>query len=181
MNIKPMLISEYPCFTDFVGKQKYVFIQPKLDGWRAIYDKRENKLYTRSGEEIKTLPHINTAMQQATKKISARYVDGEIYKHGYRLSKIQSGIKKGDTNLQFHVFDFVLCWEPYLKRSKLLSKIIQNESVKTIENHVISPVKIDGYYQEFLLNKYEGAIVRVDGIGYEQKRSENILKIKPVY
>lgn len=176
-----MLISEYPSFSDFIGKQKYVFIQPKLDGWRAIYDKRENKLYTRSGQEIKTLPHINAALREATKKISARYIDGEIYRHGLSLTKIQSGIKKGNTDLQFHVFDFIMSNESYSKRSKLLSKIIQNQSVKIIANQTVSPVKIDKYYQEFLANKYEGAIIRVDGIGYEQRRSQNIFKIKPVY
>lgn len=180
MNIKPMLISEYPYFTDYINKQSYVFIQPKLDGWRAIYDKQENKFYTRNGNEIKTLPHLNESAKIAFKNINSRYIDGEIYKHGMTLGEIQSGIKSGNKDLEFHVFDFIKS-ESYSKRSKLLSKIKQSEHIKIIKNIVSSPAKIMAIYQQFIDDGCEGAIVRIDGIIYEQKRSENIFKIKPVY
>ncbi len=60
----PMLVSELPGHMNRINAAPYVFVQPKLDGHCCMANTRTRKIYTRSGHEITTLPHINTALPQ---------------------------------------------------------------------------------------------------------------------
>ena len=174
----PMLVSEIPGHRDRIMSQDYVFVQPKLDGWRIMGNTRTRKIYTRSGREITTLPHINAALPVD----GPEWLDGELWKAGANCDDVQSMVKRGDPSLEFHVFDCVSVGG-FGYRMKRISDIAFNDIIKivpTIEVPASQKGKhIKEVYKTFLSASYEGIIIRLDGHGYEHGRSLNVFKMKP--
>lgn len=174
--MKPMLLTEYPDKIDLINKQEYVFIQPKLDGWRGMINTKTGQIFSREGKEI-SLPHI-------TKEILSisdlpEWIDGELYVHGFTLGQIQSMIRKADERIEFHCFDFVSD-ESFSKRFFHNNKSARiYKHIKSAETHMIKPSEIIKYYDEFISMGYEGAVIRLDNMPYQQYRSEQVIKLKP--
>jgi ATP-dependent DNA ligase len=182
----PMLVSETPGHKERIRGAGHVFVQPKLDGWRCMANTRTRKIYTRTGREITTLPHINAALPTE----GPEWLDGELYKHRVGVDKVQSMAKRGDGTLKFHVFDCVedlpfevrmqIVYEAMLSRPIITEPNWgHNETVRPVIYSKAMPFEIDRLYHRYLLHGYEGIIVRLDGVGYEHKRSVNVFKIKP--
>lgn len=106
-------------------KKKYetypCYIQPKLDGLRAMW--RDGALYSRDGirYEESILPHIFKALSRVSVPL-----DGELYCHGMRLGQINSraGINrktahKEHLKIGFHVYDYVSP-QPFSERQRIL-------------------------------------------------------------
>ena len=174
--ISPMLLSEIPGHRERIDAQPYVFVQPKLNGWRCMANTVTRRIYTRSGREITTLPHINSALPVG----GPEWLDGELYRHGWGLDKIAAGIKKGSPEIQYHVFDCVSD-EPFDIRDNINFKTCSISS-RSIVQHVkairCEPIYIKDMYKKYLSWNYEGLVIRLDGVGYEHKRSVNIFKMK---
>jgi hypothetical protein len=176
----PMLVSELAGHHNRIRSQSYVFVQPKLNGWCCMANTRTRKIYTRAGHEIKTLPHINAALPVD----GPEWLHGELYRHDSTLDEIQSMIKRGSDEIEFHVFDLVDS-EPFEARvSYLFAKYEffwngNNNPLKIVPSFKIKTDQIINYYQNFLNRNYEGIIIRLDGHGYEHHRSINVFKMKP--
>ena len=162
-----MLISEAPWYMQKINAADSVYIQPKLNGWRCVMNTRTGTLYSRNGNIINLL-HIKAPAN------SPEWIDGELYYHGVDLGTIQSMIKKQDTRIRLHVFDAITTGV-FSERWEKIKGL--NNAVQT---HKIKPSEIDRYYRDFLKAGYEGAIIRLN-TPYENKRSENIFKMKPIY
>ena len=175
----PMLVSEIPGHRDRISSEPYVFVQPKLDGWCCMANTRTRKIYTRSGREITTLPHIQAALPVD----GPEWLHGELYIHRVWLDNIQSMIKNGNLMIEFHVFDLVDAELAKARFSYLYSKWHHLSTctmpIKLVETYEIMPEQIEDYYERFLSAGYEGIIIRLDGHGYEHKRSANVFKMKP--
>ena len=106
---KPMLAHDYTKRPQSSG-----YSQPKLDGIRCIADK--NGLWTRSGKEITSCPHIWYAVEPVLRENPNMVFDGELYNHELKedFNKITSLVRKVKTTeadraeaaklVQYHVY-----------------------------------------------------------------------------
>jgi ATP-dependent DNA ligase len=137
---------------------------------------RTRKIYTRAGHEIKTLPHINAALPVD----GPEWLHGELYRHGVELNEIQSMIKRGSDEIEFHVFDCVDSGRFGHRAAIIVGTItFTGNKVKRVPTYKIMPEQIKDYYTRYLDAGYEGIIIRLDGHGYEHHRSINVFKMKP--
>lgn len=166
------------------------FVQPKLDGFRCLADRRG--LWTRNLRKIETCPHIEKALAPLFIEHPSLVIDGELYSHELKsdFGKIQSLLTKTQSNMleamevedtiRYHVYDFVSN-DPFVKRfvqgKKLLAETKFVDIVKTLRVE-----GLDHLYRKhalFVEEGYEGTIVRVSGVGYEQdKRASQLIKLK---
>lgn len=167
--VKPMLLSELGGYQTDIMRADYVFVQPKLNGWRSPFNTHTRKLYTRSMNEITTLEHIKASLPTE----GSEWLDGELYAHGFTLGEIQSMISKGDKRINLHVFD---CIDGKVFSERYVDIPVYIHNVETIK---ISPERINDYYEYFLNLGYEGMVIRLDGYGYHCHRSTAIFKMKP--
>lgn len=164
--------------------------QPKLDGMRclAVVSNGNCVLYTRSQKVISTLPHLNAEINAACLKhgITDIVIDGELYNHEDKdnFNKLMSLIKRDNphedcAHIQYHVYD-VVNDENYFERSKLLDYFIHAcEHVMSVDTVVVnSREELETFFHGALKNGYEGAMYRNPNIGYENKRSVSLLKVK---
>jgi len=134
--------------------------QPKLDGIRCIADK--NGLWTRSGKEITSCPHIWDAIGPILRRNPNMVFDGELYNHELKedFNKITSLVRKVKTTeadraeaaklVQYHVYDCYDHDQPDLtfnQRDRLFTnifllvqddKIVSSESTKSTTYEALS-------------------------------------------
>lgn len=180
--MKPMLLSEYPDHIDLVNSQEYVFIQPKLNGWRARGNTKTGEINLRNGDfwgrQI-SLPHISSELIELGKKGFPEWLDGELYKHGKTLGQIQSMIRKSSDEIEFHVFDFI--GEGGFGERFFYNKYgaFSKKNIQSVSTFLLPPNSAISQYEVFIEEGYEGAVIRLDNRPYEQYRSNQALKIKP--
>lgn len=166
--------------------KKKTFVQPKLDGLRAINSNMS--LMSRNGKPYLACPHLYQ---------DNLCLDGELYNHELKedFNKIVSLCKKqtptkeeleeSSKMVQFWTYDLpshktfserytdLVKWHRGLDDKELAKRII---IVPTYE--VTSQEEIDNYHGIFLNEGYEGTIIRIDSGQYENKRSKQLLKYK---
>ncbi len=181
--VAPMLAKVYEKESHKVDYSNPVFVQPKLDGHRAMY--KDGVLYSRGGKEI-NLQHIKEALDNLIPK--GVHVDGELYLHGLTLQEIGSLVKKPREEslaIQYHIYDIVSD-KPYSERIKMIEEIIPYTGmsnnvvlqIPTIEI-VVGSLSIADIHKHFLSLGYEGTMVRHGNKAYEAgKRSDSLLKLK---
>ena len=152
---KPMLADDYT-----KRPQSQGWSQPKLDGIRCIADK--NGLWTRSGKEITSCPHIWDAIGPILRRNPNMVFDGELYNHELKedFNKITSLVRKVKTTeadraeaaklVQYHVYDCYDHDQPDLtfnQRDRLFTnifllvqddKIVSSESTKSTTYEALS-------------------------------------------
>lgn len=187
---------------------KDIYIQPKLDGERAVafFNNNSISIYSRklsiiSGfihlrNELMLMYKLNENIQLKLGKIISLnkvYFDGELYNHGMSLQKIGSIVRKRDNStevddiLQFHIFD---CFIPgidlqFSERTEIIDKL-NIPSMKFINKvttyHIDDVDDIAGYIRTFIDEEYEGAVIRLGNglytFGYNTKRSDSCFKVK---
>lgn len=164
-----------------------VWIQPKLDGVRCLINTKTGELWSR-GHKRYYFDSISDAVVNS-KITEVDWLDGELYSHGLSLQTIASIAKKGkgdDPNKEkifFNMYDCITN-EPYSKRFNNLDKILRGiptqykKYFELVETHWIDKEEIDDYTTRFINRGYEGAMVRIQGPGYETDRSESLIKVK---
>jgi DNA ligase-1 len=180
-----------------------VFVQRKYDGVRAIArtgKDGEVELYSRTLGIYPGFISLKKQLKPILDKMPNLYLDGEIYKHGMSLQTISGfarNAKKECSKLEFHVFDsFYPPETPKGKFSSLtfsesihmLGAIIPktDKNIKVVETlRVVSEEAVFELFAKFIDEGYEGAVVRIGDsryeFGYNNKRSNGALKIKPRY
>lgn len=193
----PMLAQDYT-----KHKKKVVFpcfIQPKLDGYRMIYNTTTKTITTRQGKELPIIKQTDKLYQELSSLPGGFILDGELYVHNSPnekdvisfetlgvLRKTKNLTQEDKSNLnkiQYHVYDMIDTKLQYNNRKKELSKLITTnltmiKNVLTLE--VDSEDIIKKYHNQFVNDEgYEGTIIRsYMGMYKEKYRSFDLLKFK---
>lgn len=168
----------------------------KLDGVRCICIKKDGEahFYARSGKEFFTLDKLKKSIEDMTNDNFV--LDGEmciVNENGDEdFISIVSEIKRKNWTIEnpcYQIFDCLTLEEFYnhtgiLRHTERMSRSAINEISKgvkyttIVEQHPISTTKdFDYWVEQAAANGWEGIMIRKD-IGYEGKRSKNMLKVK---
>jgi len=186
--LQPMLAK---IFEDYADSLEYpVYIQPKLDGIRC--ENLETGLLTRNGKSILSCPHIHGDESVFTymNTVNITALDGELYNHTLKedFNKITSLVKKlkpSDEDIeeskkliQYWIYDCIVPNTKFSKRNALLKTLPNNKYWVLVPTYKCNNRnEIDTYYEKFIEEGFEGAIIRIDDV-YEHKRSKFLLKRK---
>jgi DNA ligase-1 len=184
-------------FEDHKHKIKYpVMVDKKLNGGRCITTK--DGQFTRKGEKYLTVKHLLDNLKSVFDKYPNLVLDGELYSHKFRfqLNEIMKLIRKtvhitpddlqrSNDIIEYHVYDGwgfenitqeTKCSERRDALKKILNKI---ESVYVLDyNWAKNEKDVYNIFEAHVKDGYEGSIVRVDA-KYQQKRTNDLLKVKP--
>jgi ATP-dependent DNA ligase len=171
----------YPCF-----------IQPKLDGYRMIYNTTSQTITTRQGKEFSIVKQSSKLYKELCSLPSGYILDGELYVHNNSfetlgvLRKTKNLTKEELANLdkiEYHVYDIIDTKLTYNNRKTFLHTLIDKKfgmikPVTTIE--VTSEDEITNYHQQIVnVDGYEGTMIRnYNGMYKEKYRSFDLLKYK---
>lgn len=158
------------------------FIQPKLDGVRAIY-KKDGGLFSRQGKPLNIYININ---QDKSEFI----LDGELilpksYSFQDTIKAIKNKEDKDRDKVIYWIYDLYNINNPlltYKERYILIKNIVTKNSqsnIKLISSyHVETLSSIHEYHQQFVADGYEGSIIRLDTKYDVGQRSYSLLKLK---
>lgn len=192
------LAKEYVKYIDKIDFSKQEWIaQTKFNGCRCIVTK--NGAFTRSGEKLLTIDHILNEFNPIFEKYPDAVFDGELFNYDLReqlneLIKLVrktvniklEDLEKSKQTVQYHVYDGFLTEEneknEYFSRYgdvvEVISPLKYSFEVECVS--IKSNENLNEFYNQQLNNKQEGIILRNANAIYEQKRSKNLLKYKPV-
>lgn len=189
--IVPMLAKVYEEHSMKI-KGREVAVQPKLDGGRmiAMIDRDGAvSLWTRTRKRIYSMDHIAERLSWIAQKQNWRNVilDGEAYSsvHATDFEGLMSAFRKERTTpesqkLQYWVYDMVSD-ENFKNRLGFLSDLVLvgGSMVRLVDTiFVRGEEKIFELHEKFVAEGFEGAMIRTLDRGYEQKRSDQLLKLK---
>ncbi len=183
--VSPMLAHEYN-----KQKKKIVFpcfVQPKLDGVRALIIRTNDGVEIRSRTgNIYTMPIIMDKFRTIVEAMSPRsFLDGELYTHGMEFDKISGICRRIDDHpdkalLEFHCFDYYDAADPTMPfkarleriRSLLDGEVVDTRMVGTHDDIVKA-------HDTYVTCGYEGVMVRNTMSVYRlDYRSYGLLKLK---
>lgn len=160
------------------------YIQPKLDGVRALYNYTTNTFKSRSGLPIGQGSHnILKELREATWPDGHLHLDGELYAHGLSFQNVMKLVNSNDPKLTFSVYDYAGTADPYSTRLEKIKRFflanVGLKHIKYVETLVAnSPADVKKLHDRFVSEGYEGAIVRSgDGV-YTPSRSNHLQKVK---
>jgi ATP-dependent DNA ligase len=184
----PMLASD---FQKFKHKVKYpLFIQPKLDGYRMIFNSQNKSCNSRQGKSFDAIKR--TRLYKELTSISETIIlDGELYQHGgvfehlgmLRKKKLNECDYQKLEKIEYHVYDYVDETKTYQERLDVLKTFFSKNSFKHIcfveTRTVSSENELKYQHLAFVKDNYEGSIVRTGSGKYRCKaRSQDLLKFK---
>lgn len=163
------------------------YCQRKFDGIRCLIfvDEKGIRLMSRKGVKIENMFHIEREIESLDLPVGT-ILDGELYVHGETFQTNISYIKKYQKGLteqvQFWLYDIV-SEEPFINRHVF---ILENFTGKTLTHVVLvdtynihSEEQLKEYHSQFILEGFEGTMVRWGNEGYKVGgRSSNLLKYK---
>ncbi len=172
-----------------------VRVEAKLDGLRliAVKNRGEVSLFTRSGTPIETLPKIVQAIKDL--KEDNIVLDGEVMGEDWNESAsvvMSSKSKKDDSTMRYHVFDIVdfTAWQQQVSKTHYRARLTDlqltiGDTEGTPFRYVKSTTANDEtelrqFYNECLTEGYEGVMLKRLDTPYQWKRTDAILKMKPV-
>ena len=184
--IDPMLAHK---FNEQGHKIKYpCWIQKKYDGHRCIAMIENGKctLWSRTRKPIIGVPHIIRALEKLFKTYTL-ILDGELYSHAYKsnFEEITRVVNQKTAPLpnheivEYHIYDFVHDELVYNDRLKYLQSVhwklplvcVQTELVKDEAEAMV-------WFDTFMKQGYEGAMIRNANGLYSHNRSYDLQKIK---
>ena len=190
----PMLAQDY---SKHKHKLKYpCFIQPKLDGYRMIYDTTSKTITTRQGKNFSIVKDSGLLYQELCSLPSgpSGYIlDGELYVHSDDVSfealgvlrktkKLTEEDKKNLSKIEYHVYDMIDTKLSFEKRTEKIRELLESkykmiQVVPTIK--ISSEKEIVDHHQKFVDEDYEGSMLRNGESKYlEKNRSYDLLKYK---
>jgi DNA ligase-1 len=171
-------------------------VEPKLDGLRCIAIKRNGvvTLCTRNGTVLETLPKIKETLESAP--YDNAVLDGEAMGDDWNESTsvlMSSKTKKDDSKIFYNVFDAMTLYDwvnqenndAYSERCKLVNAIIDSlppdSPVRPVEGKTVENEKeLMEFYASVMNKGYEGIMLKDMRAPYRFKRSDAIMKMKPV-
>lgn len=185
----PMLAQEYKKHSKKVKFPCY--IQPKLDGYRMIYNPETKKVTTRTGKEFTII--YGTELYNELTKFNVHF-DGELYTHNpdflfedYGVLRKQKGLtseeKEKLSMIEYHVYDILDTTLPFtIRHDKLREALdaVKTNKIKLVETkEATSEEHIEELHQMYIQNRYEGSMIRnKSGMYVPKYRSHDLLKKK---
>jgi len=181
----------YPCF-----------VQPKLDGLRCIiYKNNLGNIVTqsRTGGIFEFMGHITEELAPLLDKNPRLILDGELYTTAIPFENLAGFIKKKYTTaedmksiqqIEYHIYDLIHLDEPdmpFSERILLLSSVLKDDTKKKTYKNIKfvktcvanSHTEFYAKFQEFIVEGYEGAMLRNSFGSYKQNgRSSDLQKYK---
>ena len=172
-----------------------IYIQPKLDGYRAIAKINKNKeweLFSRNGKKYLNFDNILLALEKYGDK---RFVyDGEIMSDDFQsMQKTAFSVKNKKTigDVKYYIFDILSLNDfnqkktlnIFEKRKVLLENFSTNIKNNTDLLKVVNTIECNSWeevythHDRYIEEGYEGTIVRLNA-PYEFKRTDSLMKIK---
>ena len=177
-------------------KGKKISCQPKFDGHRRLihltFDKATQ--YTRKGDVAIPMEHWNDQLLEFAEHIMTKlglteiWIDGEAFTDEVSFNELssllrkESGVTKEEAvmrkKINLRLYDVILP-VGYEERYKVIQEFA-SENIIVVENHVIEATdeNLQKLLEKFLEEGHEGAMIRVHGIGYENKRTWQLCKFK---
>lgn len=162
-----------------------IYIQPKLDGMRAVWTGKV--LLSRTGKLIKGVPEL---VKYLEKHYPDFPLDGELYKHGQDFEDQISTLRRTvniqeNLEMQYNVYDLPIPHMTFQKRWELLlSRVQETDRIKIVqtlwfEQLIDTNDNLVKIQETFEAMGYEGAMLR-NGYGVYRfgKRSDDLLKLK---
>jgi ATP-dependent DNA ligase len=187
----PMLALE---FSKNITKVKFpAYIQPKLDGNRAIFNNISKTFTSRTGKEWTVLQ--NTELYKEIQQLPF-VSDGELYVHDPDFKFEELGVLRKTKNLtiddyknlnkiKYHIYDIIDTTKTFQERNEILNdyKNKPNNTFLKIEfvntYTVNNRDEINKYHAQFIKENYEGSMIRnYDGKYKLNGRSSELLKNK---
>lgn len=196
--IEPMLAKLYKDYSNKIDFSKGEYIlQCKFNGMRCVATK--SGLFTRKGEKYLSCPHIEKSLAPFFEKYPDAVLDGELFNNDLRqqlneISKLirrtvnisQDDLDRSEKLVRYYVYDgydFGISKDCcYKERKKWIDSNIVNsyKYVMSVKDFSInSESDLDKHYSSFIDDGHEGVMLRYSNMGYEHKRSKNLLKVKP--
>lgn len=171
--MKPMLAHVYR--PDLWPRDNKVFVQPKLNGVRALYQNGNFQ----SRDEIPWEPNKLKHIADVLKEVFGPNIilDGELYVHGWLLQRINQAvavnspkISEDTLKVQYHIFDRVGYTSSFWDRFEIVwaeHKNLLGTSVIVVQTSLaFDPVFADEYYARCISKGYEGIMYRLGDCPY---------------
>ncbi len=165
---------------------KPVYGQPKVEGDRLRNINCARSLLSSYANERISLPHIKIELMQTG--WAGIETDGEAYKHGLKHSEIRSIVSRTVNmhpqypNIKYYIFDLIYD-APQKQRLHALKGMFRGRKFKHLIRVPSTPLytleDVQTFYDQCLLDRYEGAILRHPYGKYERQKSTYIMKLKP--
>lgn len=186
-NVLPMLAHDYK-------KQNHkikfpCYIQPKLDGYRMVYNPKTKSVTSRTGKSYDVLKE--TDLYKNDLADVSMCLDGELYVHDtqfvfeqYGVLRKQKCVSSQDSEnlnlIKYHVYDTIDTEQPFSERVKQLETLAGRANIEIVPTFVCtSKEDIDTYHAKFIEEGYEGSMIRNAHGRYVCKyRSYDLLKKK---
>ena len=166
------------------------FVQPKFDGHRciaAVDSAYACTLWSRTRKPITGLPHIIRDVEVWAKKTGQRGIilDGELYNHDYRakFEELTSFIRNEDPKpghevVEYHIYD-VAGPGTFSDRHAILGAFGLIGAMRKVETVAVTDEdELMLVFERFLVQGYEGLMVRNIMGEYVNKRSYDLQKVK---
>lgn len=193
--LEPMLAKKYNDRKHLIkwGKEN-VYAQPKLDGIRC--QATSQGLFSRTGKPIVSCPHIEREIERFRQEKNCGphvVLDGELYNHDFKedfdtitslvntKNCVPEHFEQTEDLVQFHIYDAAGTDVPFGARSMWLTGMLNDigfPSLIPVETVLVESLEhLDEIYAKWLLEGYEGQMIRLD-TAYDHKRSASLLKRK---
>ena len=193
--VEPMLAKRF-----FDRKDEVTYpciVQCKYNGGRCIATR--HGLFTRKGEIYISVPHVEESLKEFFVKWPNAILDGELMGEGLKeklnetMKLIRKKVKVSATDLfrseklvRFWVydgynFDGITKSDDYRVRAAGVKKVLHDvKYYREVESYLCTnEEEVYQQYNKLVDDNEEGAIIRLLGKPYENKRSSNLLKMKP--
>jgi len=186
--ILPMLAHDYKKHSKKVVFP--CFIQPKLDGYRMVFNTTTKQITTRQGKDFSIVREAGTLYEELMSLPSGYVLDGELFHPALpfetlgilRKKKIEGKDAAILRSIQYHVYDVIDTRLAFVERTQLLSRLLLEHytMVKNVETlSVQNEDEIKAQHAIFTAAGYEGTMVRkADGLYKIKNRSTDLLKYK---
>lgn len=184
----PMLASD---FQKFKHKITYpIYIQPKLDGYRMIFNSKNKSCNSRQGKSFDAIKRNGLYKELCSIK-EIVILDGELYQHGgifehlgiLRKKKLDESDYEKLEQIEYHVYDYIDETKTYTERLDFLKTFFNKnpfQHIRFVETRTVSTEnELKDQHLDFVKDSYEGSIVRTASGKYRCKaRSQDLLKFK---
>ncbi len=172
-----------------------VRVEPKLDGLRCVAVKQGGVVtfYTRNGTVLETLPKIKAALEGIA--FDNIVLDGEAMGDDWNESAsvlMAKKTKHDDSNIMYNVFDAMpldawieqKCDMVYADRVEFVKILLADTKDIPVRQvpHIMAKDEAEllAFFQKCMDEGFEGVMLKTLDTPYKFKRSDHILKLKPV-
>ena len=194
--------------TEIVDRTRFiqlpVMVDRKYNGMRQVTSVKGP--YSRKGEEIKSAPHIYTALTPLFNKYPSAIFDGELYDHDYRynlndlISIVRTNadhkitpalLSESERIVRYYIYDGygfttkngkeITEDTPNKERRDALTELLKNVPyIVVVPYFMVSTMEeAKRLYGGFIEDGYEGAILRNPSAPYQHFRTNDLIKLKP--